>query len=93
MRTNGGMTTEKGMLKGMSKGTVKVLVAFAVGQAAQIVIHAVSMNFWENRRILFCSAAGFLICAAVFAGAWLNRDSEPKHTKSYMDYAEDFDEQ
>ena len=94
MLMSGGMTTGKGMMKGMNKGTIKVLVAFIAGQAVQIVCHAVSFSFWENRQIPFCVAAGFLIALAVFAGAWLNRDTEPKHTKSYMDYAEEFtDEQ
>lgn len=66
------------------KKSTKLLIAFILGQAVQVVLHAVSMNFWENRRILFCCAAGFLVAVAVFAGVCITKDEKPM---SYEDYA------
>lgn len=68
--------------------SLKILIAFVLGQLVQIICHIVSMNFWDNQRIPFCAAAGFLIAFAVFAGMWISRPSaEPEHVKSYKDWA------
>ena len=88
MRMNGGMTTGKGMKKGMSRKTVKILVAFVLGQLVQIICHVVSMNFWDSQRIPFCAAGGFLVAVAVFAGAWISRQNEEPRHKSYKEWAE-----
>lgn len=66
------------------KKSTKLLIAFILGQAVQVVLHAVSMNFWENRRILFCCAAGFLVAVAVFAGVMITKEEKPL---TYEDYA------
>lgn len=73
----------------MKRDTIKLLIAFVLGQAVQIVCHAVCINFWERWQIPFCAAAGFLIALAVFAGAWISRSPvEPEHIKTYKDWAE-----
>lgn len=68
------------------KQSTKLLIAFILGQAVQIVLHAVSMNFWENRRILFCVAAGFLVAVAVFAGVCINREEKPLTYEDWSNY-------
>lgn len=65
------------------KKSTKLLIAFILGQAVQVILHAVSMNFWENRRILFCCAAGFLVAVAVFAGVCITKEE----TLTFEDYA------
>lgn len=65
------------------KKSTKLLIAFILGQAVQVILHAVSMNFWENRRILFCCAAGFLVSVAVFAGVCITKEE----TLTFEDYA------
>lgn len=73
----------------MNKKTTKILAAFALGQAVQLVCHAVSFNFWQQYQIPFCAAGGFLVAVAVFAGAWISRPTtEPEHIKSYKEWAE-----
>ena len=54
----------------------------------QVVCHAVSMVYWDNRRIPFCIAAGFLVAVAVFAGTAIRE--EPEKAKSYKEWAEEF---
>lgn len=73
------------------KNTVKIIIAFIIGQIVQLVIHgmALSFNMWNNRQIPFCMAGGFVILFAVIAGAYIAREKEePKHEKTYLDYAE-----
>lgn len=66
------------------KKSTKLLIAFILGQAVQVILHAVSMNFWENRRILFCCAAGLLMAVAVFAGVMITKEEKPL---TFEDYA------
>lgn len=49
---------------------VRVLIAFILGQAVQLIVHAVALNFnmWNSNQIPWCAAAGFIITVAVFAG-------------------------
>lgn len=49
---------------------VRVLIAFVLGQAVQLIVHAVALNFnmWSSKQIPWCAAAGFIITVAVFAG-------------------------
>lgn len=74
----------------MSK-TVKILLAYAAGQATQLVIHgmALSFNMWNNRQIPFCMAAGFVLLFALIAGVYIARKDEgkPAHEKTYKDWA------
>ena len=52
------------------KNSTKILIAFALGQITQLVLQGVviSVNMWDNRRIPFCAAAGFVILFAVIMG-------------------------
>lgn len=71
--------------------TVKLIIAFTLGQATQLVMHgmALSFNMWNSRQIPFCMAGGFVILFAVIAGAFIagGEKKEPKHEKTYVDYA------
>lgn len=79
----------------MSKST-KLLIAFAVGQVTQLVLHGmvVSLNMWDNRRVMFCAAGGFVILFAAIAGTVIAKgqdaklDKEFKEKRSYFDWAE-----
>lgn len=79
----------------MSK-SAKLLVAFAVGQVTQLVLHGmvVSLNMWDSRRVIFCAAFGFVILFAAIAGAFIagqqdaKLDKEFKEKKTYLDWAE-----
>ena len=70
------------------KNSVKVMIAFILGQATQVVIHAVSFNFWESRQIPFCIAGGFLVAVAVFMGMRVAKQDEPPKPVSYLDFVE-----
>ena len=80
----------------LSLRTVGVLFAFVMGQVVQLVLHGmvVSMSMWDNRRVIFCAAGGFVILAAVIAGVIIASEQderlerEYKHEKAYLDYAE-----
>ena len=79
----------------MSKST-KLLIAFAVGQVTQLVLHGmvVSLNMWDSRRVIFCAAFGFVILFAAIAGVFIagqqdaKLEKEYKEKKSYFDLAE-----
>lgn len=64
----------------------KIIIAFAAGQAVQLIIHAVALNLWNSRQIPFCMAGGFLILFALIAGAWAAKLDKPKE-KTYLDWA------
>lgn len=73
------------------KHTIKLIIAFVIGQATQLIIHAMclSFNMYNYRQIPFCMAGGFVILFAVIAGAYIAKEKEePKHEKTYLDYAE-----
>lgn len=80
----------------MSLRTLGVLLAFVLGQAVQLVLHGmvVSLSMWDNRRVIFCAAFGFVILAAVIAGVVIAGDQDEKlkrefeGKKTYMEYAE-----
>ena len=76
----------------MKGKTVKVLVAYVLGQVTQLIIHAVSMNLWQSRQIPFCLAGGFIVLFALIAGVALceseDINGKPEHKKTYKDYAE-----
>lgn len=48
----------------------KIIIAFVVGQITQLVLQGlvITLSMWDSRRILFCSAAGFIILFAVIMG-------------------------
>lgn len=74
------------------KASTKILIAFMVGQIAQLVIQGmcISMAMWDNRRIAFCIAAGTIIFVALLAGVRIAaRETAIVHQerKSYADYA------
>ena len=70
----------------------KLLTAFAVGQATQLVLHGmvVSLNMWDSRRVVFCAAFGFVILFAAIVGVLIagGQKSAPAHEKkTYFDWA------
>lgn len=68
----------------------RVLIAFLVGEAVQIVLQIVAEVNLMRHPVWFCGAAGFLVFVAVFAGARLGvRDGLKDSRKTYRDYAED----
>ncbi len=78
----------------MSSNTVKILVAYVMGQATQLVIHGVVLanNMYNYRQIPFCLAGGFVILFAVISGVWIanskSESKEPAHEKkTYLDWA------
>ena len=58
-------TIQKGV-----KSSTKIIIAFTLGQVTQLVINGmeISLNMWDNRRIIFAAAAGFVILFAVIMG-------------------------
>lgn len=83
----------------MSK-TAKILLAYAAGQATQLVIHGMclSNNMYSYRQIPFCLAGGFVILFAVLAGVLIAKGQDSKiesefakhkkEKKTYKDWAE-----
>lgn len=70
----------------MSKNCCRVFLAFFIGQVAQLVFATVAKVSYMSKPILFCSAAGFILLVAVFAGVKLAMTEKPTE-KSYLDYA------
>lgn len=72
----------------LMKNSTKLIFAFVVGQITQLVMQGVvvSLNMWDSYRILFCSAAGFIVLFAVIMGVRIASRDEEK--KSYKDYAD-----
>lgn len=66
------------------KQSAKVIVAFILGQAVQVICHAVALNLWAYRQIPFCLAGGFLVTVAVFLGTRIGKEEKPV---SYLDWA------
>lgn len=88
----------------MTVRTLGVLLAFVLGQVVQLVLHGmvVSLNMWDNRRVIFCGAFGFVILVAVIAGVVIAGEQDEKlkkefeYEKAYEKYAEvpeDIDEE
>lgn len=77
---------------GISK-PAKIIFAFVVGQATQLVIHGVALanNLYNYRQIPFCLACGFIILFAVICGVWIaSAKADGEHEaekKSYLDWA------
>lgn len=76
-----------GRKKGMTNKTAKVMAAFILGQAIQIVFHLLSNVNFMRFEILFCIAAGVIITIAVIAGITLAENEKPKQ-KTYKEWAE-----
>lgn len=72
--------------------TAKILFAYALGQATQLVIHGACLanNMYSYRQIPFCIAAGFLVLFATVSGALIGRNKaeKPAHEKTYKEWAE-----
>lgn len=79
----------------ITSNSFKLLIAFAVGQITQLVLQGmvVSLNMWDNKRVLFCSAFGFVILFAVISGVVIadkqdeKLERDYKEKKSYLDWA------
>lgn len=72
------------------KNSTKILIAYIAGQITQLVIQGVCISFamWDNRRIPFSLAAGFVIAFAVFMGVRIAAKETAIVHKTYKDYAE-----
>ena len=74
--------------------TVKILIAYALGQVTQLVIHGVALanNLYNYRQIPFCLACGFVILFAIISGVWIaSARADGEHQadkKTYLDWAE-----
>lgn len=74
----------------MNKKTAKVMAAYILGNAIQIILAILAKVSYMSRPILFCIAAGFLVVIAVVAGISLaDSNREPERQKSYREYAEE----
>lgn len=73
----------------MNKKTAKVMAAYILGNAIQIILAILAKVSYMSKPILFCIAAGFLVVIAVVAGITL-ADSEKSlaHEKSYKEWAD-----
>lgn len=75
------------------KKPIKLLAAYAIGQITQLVLHSmvVSLNMWDNKRVVFCAAGGFVILFAVVVGVFIATDKtageHAAEKKSYLDWA------
>lgn len=75
------------------KKPIKLLAAYALGQITQLVLHGmvVSLSMWDNKRVVFCAAGGFIILFAAVVGVFISTDkSAGEHAaekKSYLDWA------
>lgn len=56
------------VIKKSARKSTRLLVAFILGQAVQVILHAVCLDYWEQYQIPFCVAGGLLVAVAVFAG-------------------------
>ena len=80
-------------MKTISRGvrnSTKILIAFVLGQITQLVIQGVEISFsmWDNRRIPFALAAGFVILFAAIMGVRIAAKETAEVHKSYREYAE-----
>ena len=55
------------------KQKTKIFVAFLIGQAVQVVLHALCFNYWQSRQIPFVIAGGFLVAVAVMWGMQIGK--------------------
>jgi len=72
----------------MSKTSTKIVIAFTLGQIAQIVFAILAKVSYMDRPVLFCAAAGFILLIAVFAGIWVAALDADKKQRTYLDYAD-----
>lgn len=64
----------------------KILLAYVLGNAVQILLHTVADFNYMMRPILFCGAAGIIIFALILFGVAISGgEQKPKH---YADYVE-----
>ena len=72
------------------KASTKILIAFVLGQITQLVIQGVEISFsmWDNKRIPFAAAAGFVIFFAVLMGVRLAAKETAVAHRSWKDYAD-----
>ena len=79
-------------MKTISRGvrnSTKILIAFVLGQVTQLIIQGVEISFsmWDNRRIPFALAAGFIILFAVIMGVRIAAKETAEVHRSYKEYA------
>ena len=71
------------------KASTKILIAFVLGQVTQLIIQCVEINFamWDNKRIAFAAAAGFVIFFAVLMGVRVATKETTEAHRTYREYA------
>ena len=72
----------------MSKTCMKIIIAFVVGNLAQLVFAILAKVSYMSRPILFGAAAGVILLAAILAGIYVANLDKPPEQKTYRDYAE-----
>lgn len=72
----------------MTKQSGRILGAFIIGQAVQIILALLAKVSFMSRPILFGIAAGFILTVAVVAGMRVILLQEKERPKTYQDYAE-----
>lgn len=72
----------------MNRTCVKVIIAFIVGNLAQIVFAIVAKVSYMSRPILFGAAAGVILLAAILAGIYVANLDKPPEPKTYREYAD-----
>ena len=77
-------------MKRISKRTMRVLIAYLMGNGVQIILQTLAKNTWMDRPILFCIASGFLVFIAIVAGVTL-ATADNSRLKTYADYAAQID--
>ena len=66
--------------------TTKLLLAYLLGNAVQVLLHAVADFNYMHRPILFCVAAGVIIFALILFGVGISDgEQKPRHYAEYVE--------
>ena len=69
----------------MSK-TTKLLLAYLLGNAVQVLLHLLAKNTYMMRPILFCIAAGVVVFALILFGVAISKtEQKPRHYAEYVE--------
>ncbi len=72
----------------MTKNSGRILLAFVVGQAIQVILALLAKVSYMDRPILFSIAAGVILTVAVIAGMRVILLQERERPRSYREYSE-----
>ena len=66
--------------------TTKLLLAYLLGNAVQVLLHTVADFNYMRRPILFCGAAGVIIFALILFGVAISKgETKPRHYSEYVE--------